>query len=140
MVAYNRQVVKNISNILDKEIKAGNTRFVIYPYGEFGRLTEKILREVYTLEPVYMIDNKIYDGHKVLNMEQAKERNNEGISFLICNANPESYEETRKIIYSVVNSKQVVDVFPKNEFSFPPRAVILQRLEELNSLIENIGV
>lgn len=135
-----RWAVKHINDVLDKEVKAGNKKFVIYPYGELGRLADKVMKELYSLEPIYVVDNKIYDGKRVLSVEQVKDRNNEELRFLICNANPESYEEVRKIIYSAVGSEQIVDVFQKNEFSFPSRDAVLKKLDELDLLVKNMGI
>ena len=53
-----------ISNVIRNELNRGIQRFLVFPYGEMGVLTSKILREQYGISDVICFDNSVYKYNK----------------------------------------------------------------------------
>jgi len=49
---------RRIHRILKKLIRQGEDRFIIYPYGEYGKYTEECLLR-YEIKPIAILDNKV---------------------------------------------------------------------------------
>lgn len=51
--------IKNdVRQILEEYIKEGCKRFIIYPYGDNGRMIKDLLKEYYNIVPLFIVDNK----------------------------------------------------------------------------------
>lgn len=55
MMDYYKQIRKCVEQLLDE----GCDEFILYPFGERGFLTKKILNECYGIEEKLIIDNKL---------------------------------------------------------------------------------
>lgn len=50
---------KKICEVIESNILAGRDKFIIYPFGELGMLTQNILNERYNIKEQYLIDNRL---------------------------------------------------------------------------------
>lgn len=50
---------KQIMRCIEKKLDMGFRKFIIYPFGEVGRQTRDILRDMYGIEAEYMLDNHL---------------------------------------------------------------------------------
>ena len=123
-----RNIIHDVDKILRQAIlREGKHKFVIYTNGTGGKLVKEYLESEFGISPEYIIDNKVYDGKEVLNMQQAKKRDNKGIYFLICSWHNDYYDEIRKDIYDAFPKKQIIDLFPRTgEKKLPTKKEIIQ--------------
>lgn len=132
-----RNMTKNITEYLQPLIvDEKKNRFVIYTNGMGGQTVKKYLETEFSIKPEYIIDNKTYDGTDILNMEQAKKRDNRGVCFLICSWHGDYYKEIRKKIYDTFPEEQIVDLFPKVDKTLPTDEEICKVLQYLNTYLE----
>ena len=101
-----------------------------------GQLVKEYLEMEFSIEPEYIIDNKIYDGITVLNIEQAQRRNNKDIYFLICSWHEEYYDEIREKIYRIFPKEQIIDLFPKTVTTLPTTADICRVLSYIDTYLK----
>ncbi len=87
-------------------------KFVIYTNGIGGKLVKEYLESEFNIKPEYVIDNKAYNGEDILNIKQAKKRDNRDTYFLICSWHKDFYDAIREAIYEAFPKEQIIDVFP----------------------------
>lgn len=51
-------VKHEVRQILEEYIVEGYNKFIIYPFGDNGRMIKDLLKEYYNIEPVFIVDNK----------------------------------------------------------------------------------
>lgn len=105
-----------IRQVLEKQILLGRKNFIIYPFGEQGMLTKRILNEVFGIQEKCIIDNYLSQLNpklKKISCLLQKEYNN--CIILITSDNEKIYEELRKNIRKYANSERIVDIFKKNK-------------------------
>lgn len=135
-----RNISKNIIEILRTVVlDEKKDKFVIYTNGMGGKFAKEYLETEFGIKPEYIIDNKKYDGINVLSIEQALERNNEGVYFLICSWHGEYYTEIRKKIYRAFPKEQIIDLFPiKENKPLPTDEEICKVIQSLDTYIKNV--
>lgn len=111
------KTIKKAKELLEKCIGEGKTRFVIYPYGEYGKLIENYLSD-FGIFPIYKIDNSLFDGKEILNLKQAKLQNNDKNIVLICSDNIISYDEIRNLAKREFNADNILDLFPQKPIGY----------------------
>lgn len=133
--------IRHIMGVLDEVISQGKRKLAIYPYGDVGRLVERILAENYGLEPEYIIDNKKYDGSRVLNMAQVQERGDRDVCVLVSSFRSECYQELRDTVRMHFPVEQIVDLFPRaDKNSFPTDREIRSILKKIDENLERMGI
>ncbi len=128
-----KNIIKRLRSIVIDEKK---DKFVLYTNGMGGQLVKEYLEMEFSIEPEYIIDNKIYDGITVLNIEQAQRRNNKDIYFLICSWHEEYYDEIREKIYRIFPKEQIIDLFPKTVTTLPTTADICRVLSYIDTYLK----
>lgn len=114
-------------------------KFVIYTNGMGGRLVREYLESEFQITTEYTIDNKMYNGADILNIEQAKKRKNEDTYFLICSWHKDYYDEIRKVIYEAFQREQIIDVFPNEDVCvLPSDGEILEILDYVDSYTKEL--
>lgn len=132
-----RNLTKNIIKYVQPAVADHKkNKFVIYTNGMGGQVVRKYLETEFSIWPEYIIDNKVYDGINILNIEQAKKRDNSGVYFLICSWHGDYYEEIRKKIYDAFPREQIIDVFPRVDKALPTDEEICETLRYLNTYLE----
>ena len=131
---YCKYFEEAISKIDSKEKK-----FVIYTNGVVGRFAKEYLKQEYNIDVAFVIDNKAYNGQDILNLEQAKKRNESNLVYLICSDNLDFYDEVREAIYKVLPKEQIIDVFSTvNKKDLPTEEQIVEVLKQIDECLENM--
>lgn len=104
----------HIKKVIEEQVVKGNKEFIIFPYGEQGYLTKKILNESYGIQEKYIIDNHLSKFNpEIKNTSFLSTINCERYKVLITSDNKEIYDEIRKEITTYIAEENVVDLFPK---------------------------
>lgn len=90
----------------------GGKTFVIYPFGEYGMLTKKILNECFGIQEEYIVDNNL-SGYtsNIKNLDFFRGKDTSDYIILLTNANPDVYREVRHAVDHVFDKKNVIDIF-----------------------------
>lgn len=111
---YDNSNRKKISSVLAAEIRRGHKNFIIFPYGELGRFTVRILNNKYKLKERLIIDNKLSETNPdIKKIDYLKEIDIRDSILLITSVNKESYAEVRKLAFEYMPKEQIVDIFDK---------------------------
>jgi acetyltransferase-like isoleucine patch superfamily enzyme len=90
-----------------------NKNIIIYPFGEYGILTKKILNESFGIQEKYIVDNKLSEyNHAILNLDYFKDKDTSKYTVLLTNANYEVHEEVRQLLNKYFESENIIDIFP----------------------------
>lgn len=96
--------------------KCGGGGIIIYPYGEYGMLTKRILNECYGIQEDYIVDNRLSQfNHKIKNLEYFRNKDVSKFTVLLTNANPQVYIEVRKSVCNIFDEKNIVDIFASKD-------------------------
>ena len=104
----------HIKKVIEEQILEGNKEFIIFPYGEQGYLTKKILNESYVIQEKYIIDNHLSKFNPeikdvaFLSMIDCRK-----YKVLITSDNKDIYEEIREIIKQYMPEENIIDLFSK---------------------------
>lgn len=102
-------------NAIEKVLKQEWKGYVIYPFGEQGKLFKKILNSEYDIEEEFIIDNKAED--ETSNIKRINELTREMIKdkliFLVSD-NFDLYFELRDQLFRITTKSNVVDVLMEN--------------------------
>lgn len=104
--------IPDIKKGIEKELEKGNRSFILYPFGEIGMLTKKVLNECYGIQEAFIVDN-----HLAKYNESIKEVAYLGTidiskyQVLIASDNENIYEEIREQIKKHVPEEHIVDLF-----------------------------
>ena len=87
---------QEIRNAIERALRSGEKKFIIYPYGEFGMLTKQILNDGFGLTECYIMDNKLSEFNpNIKHLEYCKCLKTDEYKVLFTCANPDVYEDTR---------------------------------------------
>ncbi len=104
----------HVKKVIEEQVLEGNKEFIIFPYGEQGYLTKKILNESYGIQEKYIIDNHLSKFNpEIKNTSFLSTINSERYKVLITSDNKDIYDEIRKEITTYIAEENVVDLFPK---------------------------
>lgn len=132
-----RNIIKNLdSHLRHMIVDEGKNKFVIYTNGMGGKLAREYLKTEFSIVPEYTIDNKAYNGKDILNIDQAKKRNNQNVYFLICSWHPDHYDEIRRAIYEAFPREQIMDIFPCT--ALPTKKEISSVLHYIDNFIRDL--
>lgn len=65
-------MVNKIRTAIKFYVKNGQTDFVIYPYGNYGKVAKRILNEEFSIKERYVADGKEYDNDVIKSLEYLK--------------------------------------------------------------------
>ncbi len=102
-----------IYNMLKLQIQNQKKKFVLYPNGEITRLVRDILVDKYGISPVFIVDNINFDGETVLNLEQASQKTESDVYYIVCSDRDDIYDIIRNNLKLYIKSEQIIDLFPK---------------------------
>lgn len=58
-----------LREVIRSETDLGQSRFVICPYGECGRIAEKVLQDEFGIKPVAVVDNYLAEGSHIMSID-----------------------------------------------------------------------
>lgn len=106
-------VVETIENVIKEQLRQGNQKFIIYPYGIAGYAVRRVLQERFSIEPVCVIDNYRYGAYDFIEKtEYLMDLDKEDITVLLATKNPKVLAEIREILNPFSGELHIVDVFP----------------------------
>ena len=80
-------------------VRGGVKRYIIYPFGEYGALTKKILNESFGIREKYIADNRLSKfNREIKSLDYFAGRDVSDCIILLTNANPEIHEEVRQAL------------------------------------------
>lgn len=104
---------KTIYNTINMSLIMQKRNFVIYPFGNLGRLTKKILNNDFSVKEVFIVDNQVNpNGEKIYKIQDLKNINIKDTYVLfVCN-NENIYFDLKEQILLYFDAEYVIDVFP----------------------------
>lgn len=109
---------QKIRNAIEKHLseRTGISQFIIYPFGEYGMLTKKILNESFGIQEKYIADNRLSKFNlDIKNLNFFQDKDVSGYTVLLTNANPDVHEEVRIAVNNIFDEENIVDIFPLEE-------------------------
>lgn len=103
MTKYHR-IRSTIENALD----AGKGNFVIYPFGDNGMLTKKILNESFGVQECFVVDNKLSKYNP--NVKAMESLTGGQYTVLFTVENQDVYEEARNALKDIFEG-EIIDIF-----------------------------
>ena len=114
MYINRRRIIKTIENCIEE----GETRFVIFPYGKWGKLVKSILNEVYGIFEIGIIDNILAkDVDEIMSIEEVKNIEGE-FTILFATDNQQVRNQLLKQIDNLTHVK-VLDIASVEGIYFP---------------------
>ena len=108
MTTAYQEIRRTIEQLLD----AGKREFIIYPYGEYGMITKKILNDSFGITEAFIVDNKLskYNSN-ILSLDSCKNFNKEQYIVLFTCANLEIKEEVRREVEQYFSKNNIIEIF-----------------------------
>lgn len=104
--------VKRITYVLEKQINSGNRKFIVFPYGDLGHTTVKILNNKFKIKEQAIIDNALSEKNpNVKKIEYLEAMDKTGCVLLIASDNLDIYYEIRNLALKYMPSDSIVDIF-----------------------------
>ena len=109
MKTYSERIELRIREL----VKNGDTKLVIYPFGEQGRLTKSILNAYFGIEEVAIVDNLLAKKYPtIISVEELKMRNIIDAKVLLTSDRMDIHDELLRKIYEVLPEMEVLELFP----------------------------
>ena len=107
-----------IYRIINRLINEGRNRFVIYPFGERGRLVKRVLNESFGITEQYLFDKVASEDTscRVIAIEQSKEMDLDGCTVLLASDNRGIYSDVRHQAIVSFSFEAIVDLFSPSFF------------------------
>ncbi|TYZ27917.1 CatB-related O-acetyltransferase [Selenomonas caprae] len=90
----------------------------MYPFGELGVVTKRILEEQFGLNPVYIFDENISKFNPHVKASSAlielNKEGNEDIVLILATADPAIHDILREKVLGIISEKRILDVFQKD--------------------------
>ena len=100
-----------INKAIQNNLKDG-TKFVIYPFGYYGKMTKQILNWDYGVEEAFIIDNNLCKYNKAIKrVEDLDGRDCSQLIFLLVSGNESVYADIRQGLSKYVADERIIDVF-----------------------------
>lgn len=97
---------------IEKELEKGNRDFILYPFGEIGMLTKRVLNDCYGIEEAFIVDNHLAKyNENIKEVSYLGEIDVSNYQVLITSDNESLYEELRAQIKKYVPVEYIVDLF-----------------------------
>jgi len=97
--------------VINKLVKSGKRKFILFPYGEWGSMVERNLVQRYGIKDSIIIDNGLAEvSEKVHKIDYLKEIDWSNYTVLLTSENESIYAEIRTQILDYVDMEHIVDV------------------------------
>lgn len=107
-----------IKKKLEKQILLGRKRFILFPFGEQGMLTKRILNEAFGVQEVCIVDNWLSQFNpNIKKFSQLSEDMYTQSIVLITSNNEDIYKELREEVKRYIDDDKIVDLFERQEKS-----------------------
>lgn len=107
---------QKIRNAIENALNQGKSRFIIYPYGEYGVIVKQILNDSFGIMEEYLIDNKLSRFNtNIRNLSFISNLNRDSYTVLFTCANPDVYDEVLQNLKHYFSENNIVEIFTKKE-------------------------
>ncbi len=104
----------HIRNAIETQLTAGKRDFILFPFGEWGMLTKRILNEVYGIQEVCLIDNHLARFNpNIKELSCLREEAYKSCTILITSDNEDIYEELRNSVRAYADKSRIADIFER---------------------------
>ena len=101
-----KKMVSDIRNEIQKCIETGYKKFVIAPFGFFGKMTKKVLNEEFEIKEIICLDNNNFDMKEVFPIKYISEISNDCI-VLLATANEYYRYQLVSLLHPYVELKKI---------------------------------
>ena len=110
-----------IYRIIKRLMDEGKDRFIIYPFGERGRLVKRVLNESFGITEQYLFDKVASEDTscRVFAINQADGMDLNGCTVLLASDNPNIYSDVRHQAIVSFSFEAIVDLFSPSFFYDP---------------------
>ncbi len=104
-----------IRNAIEEALRLGKKDFIIYPYGENGILTKRILNDSFGIKERYIIDNKLscYNTN-IKSLDYFQYTDHADYFVLFTCANSDLYKDVSSALYKYFPKDNVINIFEMN--------------------------
>lgn len=103
---------QRIKNAIENAVNTLKKDFIIYPYGEYGVMTKRILNDAFGIEEKFIIDNTLSKYNcNIKDLDYCKNIDSTRYTVLFTCANPEVYKEVRNNLRNYFSESSIVDIF-----------------------------
>lgn len=129
---------------INELVKNGNTKLILYPFGEHGKLAKSILNSYYGIDEIAIVDNMLSQKYStIIKMEELKKMDIEDTKILFTSDRSDIREALLRKIHEVVPEMEVVELFTDykevnnyKEMSISRRNLVLDKIDD-SGLIQN---
>lgn len=108
---------QEIRNAIDTTLSGGERKFIICPFGDYGMLAKRILNDCFGIKEKYIIDNRLSKYNPCIqNIDYFRNKDMSAYTVLLVCADLNVHTEILKMLQSVFDTKNIVDVFPVDLF------------------------
>jgi len=108
IITYRDQIRKTLKRYVEDNVK-----FVIYPFGEKGKLVKEVLNDEFNQKETYIVDNFYKGDVPVINSDMLLSHLSKDMVVLLCCENAKAKKQIWKTL-SLVSGVEITDVFPPN--------------------------
>ncbi len=105
-----------ISCSIQNQIACGRKKFILYPFGEHGKLTKSILNKKFNIQETLIIDNQT-SSNKIYSIEYLKDYNITDEFVIVTSDRADIYSEIREQLKKYISEKHIIDLFEKQDNS-----------------------
>ena len=115
-MAMENNLVTEIKNTIEKIIRNGKRKFIIFPFGDVGMQVKNILNEVYGITDVVVLDNHLCEYNRNIKpIAYLSDIDVKSYGFILASTNPDIYDSLKKSICSYIEFEDVFELsFMKN--------------------------
>ena len=108
MYNYTELITNRLSDLVQEK-----KEFILYPFGERGKLAKAILNVCFDIEEVMIIDNKLSEKYQnIYGLDSLKDVDFEDKMVLITSDNPVIHKDICELLYQYVSKEHCVELFP----------------------------
>lgn len=104
-------IVAEVKMLIEKNLRNGKRKFIIYPFGDVGMLVKRILNEVYAVTEIIVLDNhlcKYNPNIKSTSCFQNMDRNSYGI--ILASTNLKLYRTLKSNLLEYVDEREIDEI------------------------------
>lgn len=105
------QITDCIEHIFDIGGATGSKHIIVYPCGDVGIHVLEIMRDVYSIEPAYLIDNKkCRYSEKIHDISFLKTIHVNDFFLILASTNPDIYDELKASVSSFFSEEKIIEL------------------------------
>ena len=108
-------MIEVIKKIIEVQLKLGEKKFIIYPFGKIGMYVEEILQKAYGVDVAFKIDENLYKfNSEIKELSFLKNINCSEYIFILASTNKKIYTELKNNLKMYVPDERIVEIQQTN--------------------------